>query len=772
MGSTSGRVDYTLANDKVGAVKQNIPEPGHTIPSHSRRRHFVAICIYALLAVIMTWPLISHFNSDVIAEHYFDRLQNLWNIWWTKVALLDQHTNPFHTNLLLYPQGADLYFHTLNLPSTLVTLLPFVLFGLAAAYNASIFFALVMSGYAGFRLVYYLTNNHAAAFVGGMIIGFNPLTSVMIRAQINIASLQWFLLCIEFFLRGWNEGGRRNALLSGLFFSLAVLTVGYFEIYLLFFLFAFLVWALFSRSIASWRERIKALARRGWPLLIWGGGITLLLIGPYLVGSWLSLQKGQIVAVSVNDQTRTMLNSADLLSFFVPNRGHWLLGGDAPWWQGISPAIHDYTYLGAVTLGLAAIGVWFRRRQAVTWMWVTLGVLGAVLALGPALQVNNAQTLGFMPFAFLQKVPLLGLARSPERFVILTYLSLGVLAGWGVLRLLKQSSPVRRALVVAGVVGLLLLETPLRTRQLAPIVIPSSLASLGGEGTAPGAVLELPLTQHGRVDVPRMLYQTAHGRPITSAYLSREVIDPYEQACSPLRPFRDAPEGVFQAPTPDIISPTAALQDLGSLLGENGFAYIAVYKQGFYDQGELTPVPERQLSALQEIAGRLGAPTADDDMATIYRLRVASESEKVALFMQLGENWHRAEDSHGLPFRWINGAAATICVHSPTHHFASLRMQAASFGSLRRLQVWVGEEKVTEVAVPADGALHSLTTSDIEWPVGPQSVRFVVPEGSVSPAKVGQGGDTRQLSIGLSIIRLEEKGSVVGCGICWGMRLR
>ena len=30
--------------------------------------------------------------------------------------------DPFHTDLLFYPQGADLYFHTLNLPATLLAL--------------------------------------------------------------------------------------------------------------------------------------------------------------------------------------------------------------------------------------------------------------------------------------------------------------------------------------------------------------------------------------------------------------------------------------------------------------------------------------------------------------------------------------------------------------------------------------------------------------------------------------------------------------------------
>ena len=87
-------------------------EPCHAGPA----AHLTALFGYALLSVAVTWPMALHFSTEGVGSLYFDRAQNVWNLWWTKAALLDLHTNPFHTDLLLYPQGADLYFHTLNLP--------------------------------------------------------------------------------------------------------------------------------------------------------------------------------------------------------------------------------------------------------------------------------------------------------------------------------------------------------------------------------------------------------------------------------------------------------------------------------------------------------------------------------------------------------------------------------------------------------------------------------------------------------------------------------
>src|SRR5262249_22019304 len=154
------------------------------------------------------------------------------------------------------------------------------------------------------------TSNWAAGLVGGVIIGFNPLTQVMIEGQINVASLQWFLLCIEFYLRAWSGGGRRDAILTGVFFSLAVLTVGYFEVLLLFFVAVHLLWALLTGSSPGFPARIGFVAARARPLLAWGGLAALVFLGPFLVGAWASLQKGQTVLTAGGDEFKTEIQSA------------------------------------------------------------------------------------------------------------------------------------------------------------------------------------------------------------------------------------------------------------------------------------------------------------------------------------------------------------------------------------------------------------------------------------------------------------------------------
>jgi len=725
--------------------------------------HFASIVCYAFLSIIATWPMAQVFTTQAVGEQYVDQVQNIWNLWWVKTALLNVHTNPFHTDLLFYPQGADLYFHTLNLPSTIVTLPVLIVLGKVAAYNFSLLFALTMSGYAAFRLVYYFTGSRAGALLGGIIIGFNPLTNYLIRAQVNVLSLQWMLLCIEFFLRAFSNGRRRDAILTGVFFSLAVLTVGYFEVHLLVFAVVFFLWALVTMPAIGIRARLGKIVKQIRPLVMWGGGAATIILLPYSVGAVISLNQSQIILSSGLDSDRTVLNSADLLGFIIPNPQHWLLGSDAPWWTWIDPGSNKpafHTYLGFVTIGLAAIG-FARAPMAVNvafarGLLVSLAVVGLVLCLGPTLVVNTQTSFDGvsipLPFSILQNVFPFSVVRAPERFIYLTYVSLGVLAAWGLAAVARGLRPIRRASVLILIFIPIMLEMPFHSRVTEPRDVPGSILALAHD-PAPGAVLELPLTQHGRIDAPRMLFQTAHGRPITSGYISRAINDPYMQACSPFHVFTTYPD----ISANDIVTPSVSSQALGALLEQNGIGFITVYKRGITDTGlGLQPLPSGQVEVLRALANRLGTSIGDDEIATTYRLKPSNQP--IGLFLQLGSGWNAVEKSSGQPFRWMDGTRAELCVFRPTSVQQSLVLSTTSYTAPRSLQVWVEGTEILEVTVPADGAMHSFTTSPVTWPARPTLVRLVTPDCSVSPAQLGRGSDPRQLSLGFTRITLAQNG--------------
>src|SRR5437762_1573082 len=132
------------------------------------RTHLLVLGGFLLLTLVFTYPIMLHFDSEV--PFGGDAWQHIWNLWWVKHALLDLHTNPYHTDLLFYPQGANLYFHTLTLTAGLLGI-PLQLLGLnlLATYNLMALSSFLLAGYGTFLLCHYLTKNVWASFVGGFV---------------------------------------------------------------------------------------------------------------------------------------------------------------------------------------------------------------------------------------------------------------------------------------------------------------------------------------------------------------------------------------------------------------------------------------------------------------------------------------------------------------------------------------------------------------------------------------------------------------------------
>src|SRR5438477_9400727 len=108
--------------------------------------HLIALLAYFVLAVVVTYPAITHFTTAVPGDLLADRNQNLWNLWWLRESL-GRGANPFQTDFLYFPYGADLYYHTLALPLGFIGLLPQFILGLPAAYNTVLIAAFTLSGY-------------------------------------------------------------------------------------------------------------------------------------------------------------------------------------------------------------------------------------------------------------------------------------------------------------------------------------------------------------------------------------------------------------------------------------------------------------------------------------------------------------------------------------------------------------------------------------------------------------------------------------------------
>ncbi|MDQ5865392.1 MAG: hypothetical protein M3390_06650 [Chloroflexota bacterium] len=760
------------------------PSPGEA--AASVRVHLAALLGYFALAVLVTYPAIVQFTTNVPGDLIADRDQNLWNLWWVREAI-SRTTNPYRTDMLYHPHGVDLYYHTLGLPLGLIGLLPQLLFGLPAAYNTVLLAAFTLSGYGAFRLALrFLPPGEASrqttplgtyfpAFAGGLVFAFTSYTLDALKGQLEVLSLQWMPFYAEAWIVAWRTGKLRYALLSGVFFALAALSSLYYAVYLAIFSLAYLGYQLWSR----WGER----RRTGLlgPLVV-APIVALALMLPLLVGLVRDRDNPRL-AVAASPEHR-LAHSADLLSFIAPPHDHVLLGWQPVDRPGVNePPIHDYLALGYAALALALIGAVVGWRRSGGKFWVALALLALVLSMGPELQVARNLTGIPLPFRVLEWLPGVEAIAKPERLVVLARLCMGVLAAWGAgwllgrVTRLGQPGVRRTAVACSAMLALLLVELPIHPRYVEPLNIPAGFRALAGQGE--GALMELPFaTQQSETGGERMLYQTAHGHPIMGGYLARTYNSPVTDSCGPFWSFISARYLPIEGR--DIVSPTMTSRPLDILTYFN-IGYIALYNN--YNGPGTTPLDPQERAAFEDILSRVSyaAPLYTDDYVSLHKVdTLPRESLQPALMVSDG--WYDAEESGGEPFRWVHGKQGRLCVFTPQDVELTLSLEATAFAKPQDLTItWTSisdklfQEGISRnnlpspfpltLASPRGGTAFSgpiattgtaIRTLDMLFPAGMTEVR-IVPQGEgVTPQSLDPNArDDRALTVGLKRVRLE-----------------
>ena len=509
----------------------------------------------------MTWPLVAQFTTAIPGDG-FDGWQNYWNQWWIKVAFVDRIQNPFQTDLLYYPTGVDLYFHTLN-PFNGVTTMPIQLsLGLIPAYNAVVYLSWPLAGYGVYLLVSWLLSNsgftrgaeklpttgHLAAFLAGVIFTFAPFHMAHLLGHMQVMSLQWIPFYVLYLLRGVEQAKAgmpwlRSASLAGLFLTWTGLCDWYFVLYLFFFTGLFLVWTLVSLRIENGnRLSLMRWIAAGFPAVV-AGAIMLLLLSPILIPM---VQAATQFSFMVRPTSDLYILSATVLDFFIPNRLHTLFRPDSFSWPGnqIAPVSERTIAIGYFALGLSLMAI--VRGYRASRFWSVSALFFFLLALGPQWHWSNltaasvpeigAERVGWTPFALLnEQIPFMRISRSVSRYALMVQFSVAVLAGLGAAHLLRaihhardshtiqnQSAKLGRtgvaAIVATTLLAGVLFESWVVPFPMSPPDTPAFYDELSTMVES-DAILNLPMNY----DRPGyLLYQTVHQKPLTVAYISRD----------------------------------------------------------------------------------------------------------------------------------------------------------------------------------------------------------------------------------------------------------
>jgi hypothetical protein len=467
------------------------------------------------LTVVMVYGIVFPLNGLTPDEGYDmgDTGQMVWNLWQTSEAV-QSGRNPFRTDLVYYPLGANLGAHTLSSGYVPIALLVKLLTLGSAMYPVYALNLIVLCAYAAILMLTYLALRE---------VGYGVLPSAIPAigyAFCDFYYLHWLHLnhlagfCLPLVVWLVVRVVKRPTLARALVLTLAfawsvyltefALSIG---LAVLFFLAAAAatrqsraVVASTIRALGLWRLAALALA-------------FVLAITPFLV----SFFTAQAEPPPLSDFSYL---SANLAGFVIPDPSStWLYGG---LFKALAARVTAglggwETFCGFPMLLFAGIGI-VTRKPVYLWFALATALVFYLLSLGPTLKVLGADTGVALPYALLMKVPPFDQNRTPVRFCVIGLFFLTFLAAQGLEKaahLLRAGGHGRWAaallLVVLAWTGLETYSRP--TKQHRTFHPPPEL-----RGLVRGPVVSVSLQDRACNDV---LYQVFHHQPIVGGCLAR-----------------------------------------------------------------------------------------------------------------------------------------------------------------------------------------------------------------------------------------------------------
>ncbi len=571
-----------------------------------RLRHYLLVYLFYLaVIVVITYPLITVIGTRFIGHPFGDAYEYVHHIWWIKTAL-QTGQNPFFQPILLYPDG---------LRATLVWSFPLQSFPawlfafampLPAAFNLAALLTLALNGWAMFFLARYLFTSYSPASVGarhasplqkpivkpapttvipallaGLIFMLYPTFQGQLGAAHTGLLTLWgapIYLYVLFRLRD-TAHVRRTMLAGALLFMISQ----WGSILLLIYVIAPIT-AVYLLMLICQRDRRSL--RRVLATLVLGAVFSL----PFAVPLALD-------TLGAPRETGSVTYSASLLGVVSPSFYHPLFSG----WSfnrevlGVDP-FETASYVGVIAAGLALIGVWKRRAAR---YWLLMALVAWIFSLGPLLKLYDEPLIvrlgGYstaisLPWALLQNLPLLDLARTPARFNFAVGFAVALMAGYGWATLsgrnLADSARKYRYWLISAAL-MLAIGFEYQFWWGLPTIngeVPAPIAALADRSDI-RAVLDVPF-DHPLVNKDGMFLQIGHQHPMIIGQIAR---------ASPVNP---AKARLLQ----DTLDP--------ALLDAAGVDIVIVHKD--YEDSEGT------LGALART--RFGDPFYEDDDYSVFQV--------------------------------------------------------------------------------------------------------------------------------------------------------
>lgn len=528
------------------------------------RRHAAALLIYLALTIALTWPLAARLSS-VVPSDLGDPLLSTWTLWWNAQVL--PLTEPWWNGPIFYPapDALSLSDHRLGI-GIISTPILWLTDSPLTAYNVSFLASFFLSACAAYALGFTLTAHHGAAFIAGLVFGFNPFRAGHL-SHLELLCSYWLPVSL-LALHRWNEARKPSWLvvLSG---SLAMqaLTSVYYFVFFGVILGLWLLW--FMRGRLQLREYAALSASLVAPLAL----IAPVVLHYRQAHASMSLKRTIADVEAFSADAIGLLTAPEILAVWDSPDGwnraegalypgavavavvltaliaesHSRAPGTRPWMRrlrmaailgaGVAACIALVPLLfGPVAADFAGLRIsvseaykplsiafvlftgWLLSTGFVRAQWharspFTFYVVATcamwLFALGPTAHLFGERVLYKAPYSWLMLIPGVDTAfRAPARFGMLAALTLCAAAALAWVRLVR-AVPTRRAVTASALVAVAV-AVDSWTEPLALVEPPRTL-QIPAEAPVDAVVLELPLGAYE--DAAAMYRAMTHERP-------------------------------------------------------------------------------------------------------------------------------------------------------------------------------------------------------------------------------------------------------------------
>lgn len=663
-----------------------------------------ALGLFALLTFLALDNLILHFGTAIpVADFpYTDYAMIYWDLWWVKHALLDLHTNPLFTNYILFPNTVNLSLHFLVLPLGLLSI-PFQAFmDMRWIVNGLIVFSFLLSSIIMFVFLRRHVYDARLSVLGATLYAFSPgLLWRAAQVHLNTLPAWWLPLNLLLWDLTLERRSVRWALTLGVCNYVAFLNNYESIFWMLLTLAPYMLYGLFIQTV--WRARRQVLG-----LGLVAALATLL---PTLVVPLPQLQQASLSGYQWQDLSFVHRFSLPITSLFTRQE------------------VAENNTLGQTLpiLVLMCLPLVGKRRER--WLWLGVGLLSLLLALGPYLS-DPSRSLPFMLIYNLTH----GQYRTPIRLTTPASLALVVFVVYSLANLFHRfRAQWPKTVVTIALIAVYCVDI----RILAPFPVFAApdypVYRLIGADPEDHTLLQVPLgVASGRWvgHAEQLAYyarfhhqRTVNGSVsrVPQAQLDRYLRSPFLMALArenPLPPFEEArAELVRRLKTWDI-------------------RYIVVHK-------DLLKTDET-LSFIEFFNQQPELCLFDDDSSTIAYRAIASwadcpSSELTALppngkldlgepgdYRFVGQGWYDAENIGGPQGRWAGGiATSTLRLIIPPGS-VRVRFRALAYPASQTVTLSVNGYMMGTVNLTSDWADYALTIpADVLPNHGPSVITLI-----------------------------------------------